>query len=132
MIDIKLSDQWTLTGAANGDAPVITDIECFLQDVKLEALTQVGELFYDEEYGWSLMDFMQCENDELSIIEIKNRVRGKLSRRTEIASDSIQSDVAFLEDIIYIKAIFKLVGNEKVFQMELSLDRVKVVLENVE
>lgn len=132
MIDIKLSDTWTLTQAANGDAPVIEDIQCFVQDVKLEALTQEGELFYDESYGWSLMDFIQCENDELSLIEIKNRIREKLSRREEIASESIESAITFLEDTIYIKATFKLVGSNKIFEIDISLDRVKVVMNYAE
>lgn len=130
MVDIKLNDMWCLTKATNGDAPTVIDIDCFLQDVKLEALTQEGELFYDESYGWSLMDFMQCENDELTIIEIKNRVREKLSKRELITSESIRSEITFTDDLLCISASFKIIGNNRYFSMEIAVERIKVEVEN--
>ena len=44
--DIRLNDEWQLTQASTGDAPVCSGLDCFLQDIRLEAITQPGELFY--------------------------------------------------------------------------------------
>lgn len=42
MVDIRLDENWKLTQAATGDAPTAADIECILQDIRLESLTQEG------------------------------------------------------------------------------------------
>ena len=50
--DIRLSDEWQLTQAADGDAPLCSGLECLYQNIILEALTQPGDLFYDLTFGW--------------------------------------------------------------------------------
>ncbi len=64
--DIKLTDEWQLTQAADGDAPLCSGLECLYQNIALEAVTQKGDLFYDIDFGWSLYDFIQSEDDELT------------------------------------------------------------------
>lgn len=44
--DIRLNDEWALTQAADGDAPLCSGLECLYQNIILEALTQPGDLFY--------------------------------------------------------------------------------------
>lgn len=124
--DIKLDESWQLTQAANGDAPVITDTDCFLQDIKLEAMTQEGELFYDKEYGWSLLDFLQRNEDELTRLEIKERIRSKLLRRKQIDSERIKTEVYFGEDTLTVITQFGIYGTEKKFRIETDLSRVSV------
>ena len=50
-IDIRLSDHWQLTQAADGDAPLCSELDCLYQNIVLEALTQPGDLFYDAEWA---------------------------------------------------------------------------------
>ena len=64
--DIRLDEDGQLTQAADGDAPLCSGMDCFLQSIILEAQTQKGELFYDEDFGWSLYDFLQSEDDEIT------------------------------------------------------------------
>ena len=45
--DIRLTDAWELTRAADGDAPLCSGLDCLYQNIILEALTQPGDLFYD-------------------------------------------------------------------------------------
>ena len=49
--DIRLSDDWQLTPATNGDAPLCAALDCLYQNIILEALTQKGDLFYDLDFG---------------------------------------------------------------------------------
>lgn len=87
--DIRLNDEWQLTQASTGDAPVCSGLDCFLQDIRLEAITQPGELFYNSEWGWGLLEFLQAEDDDLTRLEISERVKDKLRRRKEIDPFSV-------------------------------------------
>lgn len=124
--DIKLTESWKLTQATNGDAPIIADIECLIQDIKLEALTQEGELFYDFDYGWSLLDFIQSDDDDLIRLEIKERVKSKLERRPEIDTESIQTSIQFEEDVLKLNLLFRLINGDQDYSIDIELSRVNV------
>ncbi len=124
--DIKLTESWQLTQATNGDAPIIADVECLIQDIKLEALTQEGELFYDSDYGWSLLDFIQSDDDDLIRLEIKERVKSKLERRSEIDVESVQTGIQFEEDALRLKVSFRLSNGGQDYSIDIELSRVNV------
>lgn len=125
MTDIKLNNEWQLTAAATGDAPVTSEEDGLLQTLQIEALTQEGELFYDESFGWSLLDFRQAEENDLVKIEIDGRIRRKLSAHDEINTDSIIVNQKWSEDMLSIYIRFTLTDNTE-HSMAVSLDRVKV------
>lgn len=124
--DIKLNESWQLTQAANGDAPIVSDIECLIQDIKLEALTQEGELFYDSTYGWSLLDFIQSDDDDLTRLEIKERVRSKLEKRPEIDIESVKTSIQFNEDVLRLRISFGLLNDNQAHEIDVELSRVNV------
>lgn len=105
--DIRLSDEWQLTQATDGDAPLCSDLECLYQNIILEALTQPGDLFYDLSFGWGLYDFIQSEDDELTRLEIAQRARVGLQRREVIRPESIQIDVDFEDDTFVLRCYFE-------------------------
>ena len=105
--DIRLSDEWQLTQATDGDAPLCYDLECLYQNIILEALTQPGDLFYDPSFGWGLYDFIQSEDDELTRLEIAQRARVGLQRREVILPESIQIDVDFEDDAFVLRCYFE-------------------------
>lgn len=124
--DIKLDSSWQLTQAATGDAPLVSGFDCIMQDIRLEAMTQEGELFYDAEWGWSLLDFIQSEDDELTIIEIGERVREKLERRDIIDAETIATDVKLENDALKIYVTFCFVGDSQTYSVNVIVDRVNV------
>lgn len=125
MVDIKLNDEWQLTSAASGDAPVTDDDGGLLQTLQIEALTQEGELFYDEDFGWSLLDFVHAEESDLVKIEIDGRIRKKLSAHEEVKSNSIIINQIWSDDVLNIYIRFKLTDDTE-HSIYVSLDRVKV------
>ena len=130
MEDIRLDSSWKLTQAANGDAPVVSGTECLLQDIRLESLTQEGELFYDPDYGWSLLDFLQGEDSKLKRAAIEMRVRQRLSKRTAIDPASIRTVISFLEDALRIQVLFSLQEDKtQEYGLEINLDRIRVEVE---
>lgn len=124
--DMKLNDDWQLTQATNGDAPLVSGLDAFLQDVRLEAITQEGELFYDNNYGWSLLDFLHGSDDEVTKLEIQERVKRKLANRDEIDVESIHVEVEFGDENIIIRSYFQLTGEKQTQSVEVSLNRVRV------
>lgn len=124
--DMRLDESWQVAAAANGDALLISGLECFLQDIRIEALTQEGEVFYDETWGWSLLDFIQSQDDDLLRLEIAQRVRSKLARRTEIDPETIQTTVDLREDVIAIQVSFGFSDSDQSAILDIELDRVSV------
>jgi len=124
--DIKLDSSWQLTQAATGDAPTVSGFDCIMQDIRLEAMTQAGELFYDEEWGWSLLDFVQSEDDELTIIEVKERIREKLERREIVDPETISTKVELEGDVLKVLTTFCFIGDSKAHSVSVAVDRVNV------
>ena len=125
MVDIKLDDDWQLTPAATGDAPITDDESGFLQTLQIEALTQEGELFYDEDFGWSLLDFIHQQDNELTRIEISSRIRRKLTVHEEIVPDSVGISQEWTDDLLNIYSKFQLISGTQQ-SLTLSLNRVQV------
>ena len=130
LVDIKMDETWQLTQAANGDAPTVSGIECILQDIKLEAVTQENEIFYDEKYGWSLLDFIQSEEDPLTRTEIEQRIKSKLSKRDYVNSDTIEVLIIFSEVTLSISIAFKFIDDDETYTVDLVLNRIKVEVIN--
>lgn len=124
--DIKLDYVWQLTQAANGDVPYCSGFECVMQDITLEAKSQEGELFYDAEWGWSLIDFIQSEDDDLTALEIKERIKTKLEKREIIDQDSVEIKTTFGDDIIGITVTFRFINSDDTYSLSITLDRVSV------
>ncbi|WP_206458923.1 DUF2634 domain-containing protein [Anaerovorax sp. IOR16] len=122
--DIRL-DELKIAKAANGDAALISDFECLQQDIQCEALTQEKEVFYDEEYGWSLLDFIQAQDDELTRTEMKQRIITKLGKRQEVDIDSIKIKITNQEDRFLINVKFRCIDYQEEAELDLALDRVK-------
>lgn len=129
-MDIKLDDLFRITAAKTGDVPVTTnEVEVLLQDIRLEALTQEGELFYAEDYGWSLLDYMHREVDELDKMELTARIRKKLAAREQIDAESITVSIEKQKDEQLLRVRFALVETENAYQVEVGLGRVEVNIE---
>lgn len=107
MIDILLDENYQPLSDISGEAQIVSDYDCVLQDIKLEAITTEGELFYDTTYGWSLLDFINSENDELNLVEIKQRIYDKMKKRDYVDASSLNVTIEFEEDIIIIYISFK-------------------------
>lgn len=126
MEDIRLDEEWQLTRAANGDAPVASDLEEFLQGIRLESMTQEGDLFYDPDYGWSLLDFIQRDDDEFTRIEIQERVRSKMAKHPEVDGSSVQTQARFSDDTLQVDILFKRLDSSDIYLMSVALDRVRM------
>lgn len=124
--DIRLDDSWRLTQAADGDAPLCSNLDCLYQNIVLEAITQPGDLFYDTEWGWGLYDFIQSEDTELTRLEITQRVRSKLQRREVILPETINVKIAYADDAFRLRCTFRFAGENEDRELNAVVDAVTV------
>ena len=121
--DILVNRDWQLSPLTNGAPATVSGASCFIQDIELEAITQEGELFYDTTYGWSLLDFLQSNDNELIRVEIKQRIHNKLSKRSDIIDTTgIVVDIGFQDEAISLEVGFNILGSDA--QIVISIDRV--------
>lgn len=124
--DIRLNEEWQLTQAADGDAPLCSGLDCLYQNIILEAITQPGDLFYDPEFGWGLYDFIQSEDSELTRLEITQRAKVGLLKREVILADSIEINVDFNDDTLRLRCSFQFDGESTAREFTIMIDSVSV------
>lgn len=129
--DIMLDQDGQPVVDQNGDLATVSGDECWKQDLRLEAHTDEGELFYedqygDEAYGFGLNDFVHMENDEFAQTELSQRIRGKLAKRTYLDPAKTTQDITF-ENGVYRNHITVAKNNESdSYNIDLSTDEVEV------
>lgn len=124
--DIRLTDDWQQTQAASGDSPLCGGIDCLRQNIAIEAATQPGDLFYDSSFGWGLYDFVNGEDDELTRLEIKQRIRQGLLKRDTIVPDSINIILSRADDKLIADCTFTVTGNAETASLSIIIDPVSV------
>jgi len=124
MTDIKLSN-FNLSITTTGDVQLISEKECLLQDIKLEAITTENELFYAPSYGWSLLEFVHQTHSKMLKMEIENRIKQKLEKRKELDTSSIKINTEFTDDNVKIEIEFSEINAEE-HKLILNLNRVEV------
>lgn len=129
--DIKLDANGQPVPDKSGDFATVSGDECWEQDLRLEAHTEEGELFYededgDEAYGFGLLDFVHAENDEFTQTEIMQRVRGKLAKRTYLDLAKTTQEVTFRDGIYYDSVSISKNDSNDEYNMELSTEEVEV------
>lgn len=128
MVDIKLNNAWQLTPAADGDVPLTDSEGGLLQTIRTESITQEGELFYDTDFGWSLLDFIHVQESDLVKIEIESRIKKKLLKYDEILSNTVIIQQVWRNDTLSITVSFKLTNGTE-HKIETSLNRIEVKVE---
>lgn len=126
--DIKLDDSGNFLAAENGDFKLVDGLEGMKQEIKHEFETNKGDLFYDEEYGLSLIDFKNITVSELVQIELSERIRTSLTNKEYINPDSIVIKLHTGLDYIKATASVKTVDDQSISIGIDVNDMVKVVV----
>ncbi len=132
-VDLMLDKDGQPVSDENGDTALVSDAECWLQDIKNEAITEERELFYENEegdagYGWGLLDFMQGEYDDFTKMEIQQRIRSKMSKRDYIDAGSIQTTVDFDGHLYHIRVAFRKNDSSNEYNIDIESNGVEVIV----
>lgn len=107
------------------DVILLDELEEILQNIKIEIVTNESDLFYNEEFGFSLSDFLHREINDMLLLEIKQRIITKLSKREYIDVESITVEFQIKEEKIFITVKF-LVKENYDSEINILLDRTVV------
>lgn len=129
--DIMLDKNGQPVPDRNGDFATVSGDECWQQDLRLEAATEEGELFYetedgDEAYGFGMLDFAHAENDEFAQTEISQRVRGKIGKRTYLDLAKTTQEITFQDGVYLDRVTVSKNDSRDEYNMELSTEEVEV------
>lgn len=130
-MDIMIDEDGQPVVDTNGDLKTVSGDDCWKQDLRLEAHTDEGELFYEdaygaEAYGFGIPDFAHMENDEFARTELSQRIRGKIAKRTYLDPAKTIQDISFA-DGIYTNHITVSKNNESdSYNIDISTDEVEV------
>lgn len=129
--DIRLDMDGQPVPDKTGDFAAVSGDGCWKQDLLLEAYTDEGELFYEDEdgddaYGFGLTDFAHAENDEFTQTEIMQRVRGKLAKRPYLDMAKTVQEITFAHDTFTDRVSVSKKNAADAYNMELSADEVEV------
>ena len=109
--DIKLDANGQPVPDKNGDFATVSGDECWEQDLRLEAHTEEGELFYEDEDGDEAYGF---------------GLRGKLAKRTYLDLAKTTQEVTFRDGIYYDSVPISKNDSNDEYNMELSTEEVEV------
>lgn len=87
--DIRIVDGDFSVGP-DGDLETVSGLECLIQDIRHEAMTYPGDLFYEPTYGFGLQDFIQRQITDVNRDELINRMTEKLLKNERIEPDSVE------------------------------------------
>lgn len=124
--DMRLDDNYQLASQMNGDAVLISGDACFMQSLRVEAASAEGDLWYDPDWGWSLLRFSGRLQDELAELEIEQHIRLKLRQHTEIDVEGIVVSSIWADDAIAVKVLFRLLGEAELRQLHVNIGRTEI------
>lgn len=106
-VDIRLDARGQPVPDNNGDPEMVSGMDCWMQDIWIEMLTEEGEILYEDSegryaYGFGLREFLNAEFDDAIKNEIEARIGEKLTKRDYIDSSSIQISFSDEEDEVHL------------------------------
>lgn len=121
MKDIKFNFKNSLD-IKNSDVVLLEENLQHLQNIKIEVVTNENDLFYNEEFGFNLEEFLHREIDEILLLEIEQRIITKLSKREYIVKNSI--NVSTYSENEKVIAIVRFLIDTESYDFTITLDRV--------
>lgn len=132
MTDILLDANWQPRATASGDAALISGQPELCQEIALAAGTAAGELIWDPDFGWSLIDFIQAPDSAMLRLELGQRIRDGLAAWPEVDQASVE--VSFSLEAagrLRVGVRWRFYDSAELAAMEIALSQsaVEVVLE---
>lgn len=125
-VDILLGGGFQPATQSDGDTATISGNVCFLQTLRVEAASAEYDLWYDPDWGWSLIDFAGRQHSELAELEIEQRVRRKLSAHEDISAESVAVIPKWSDEAIGVEVWFRVIGDDELHQLNASIGKTEI------
>lgn len=122
--DIALDDAGQARIAASGELVLTDGVETGLQDIRLRLFTRLGTLFYDEDFGSLLHDWILEESTEANRAAFCSEVvmRVEADPRVELGSVSC-SVLLWNERRLAARVRWRFIGEDHPLNLVLRLDK---------
>jgi len=91
--DILLDENGQALVAANGELVWGDGLAAAIQDIRLRIFTYLGGLFYDQEFGSSIPDFIHDDNTKANRLSLKAEVQRRVALDSRVLSGSVTSKI---------------------------------------
>ncbi len=120
--DIKLDENMQLVIAANGE-PVLTDYtETGEQDIRLRLFTRHGGLFYNDEFGSFVHDWIHEENTETARMGLENELEQRLNDDQRVSYGTASAEIrTWDEDGIVCDVAWQFIDEDHVFNLVIEI-----------
>lgn len=131
LTDIMLDKDGNFAIGTDGDLQLNKGTQVVIQDIKNELETYPKELFYDEEFGSGLLDFVSLQGTEINRLELAQKVITVITRNSQVDANTIDCNInSWSLDGIELEAVFNI--NNKIVRLDIGIENeitLKVVSE---
>ena len=134
--DIALDQYGQPVVGEDGDVRLVSEEDCWIQDVWMEMLTEEGELLHEDEegrwaHGFGYGTVLNGLDSEEANEEIYDRTREKLTKRDYIEPDSIKTSITAPDrkGRRTLRVTYSPLDTEKEVNKDIRIDGVEVTIE---
>lgn len=134
--DIALDQYGQPVVGEDGDVRLVSEEDCWIQDVWMEMLTEEGELLHEDEegrwaYGFGYGTVLNGLDSEEANEEIYARTREKLTKRDYIEPDSIKTSITAPDrrGRRTLRVTYSPLDTEKEVNKDIRIDGAEVTIE---
>lgn len=134
--DIALDQYGQPVVGEDGDVRLVSEEDCWIQDVWMEMLTEEGELLHEDEegrwaYGFGYGTVLNGLDSEETNEEIYARTREKLTKRDYIEPDSIKTSITAPDrkGRRTLRVTYSPLDTEKEVNKDIRIDGAEVTIE---
>lgn len=122
--DIALDDAGQARIAASGELILTDGVETGLQDIRLRLFTRLGTLFYDEDFGSLLHDWILEESTEASRAAFCSEVVMRVEADPRVELGSVSCSVLFWDERrLAVRVRWTFIGEDHPLNLVLRLDK---------
>lgn len=122
--DIALDDAGQARIAASGELVLTDGVETGLQDIRLRLFTRLGTLFYDEDFGSLLHDWILEESTEASRAAFCSEVVMRVEADPRVELGSVSCSVLFWDERrLAARVRWRFIGEDHPLNLVLRLDK---------
>jgi hypothetical protein len=133
--DIALDASLAPRIAANGELVLCSGTDTGIQDIRLRLSTYLGTLFYDQQYGSTLPDWLHDENTDLARIGFAAEVKRRIGEDPRVVPGSVACAVTSWNELsMRAETSFRFMDTDHAYNLVITADNSKreMVIQDVD
>ncbi|PKN25170.1 MAG: baseplate assembly protein [Deltaproteobacteria bacterium HGW-Deltaproteobacteria-21] len=125
--DIRLDEGLEAVVAANGELVLTQGPETGCQDVRLRLFTRLGTLFYDQDFGALIHDWIREENTLFNRLALEAEIARRIGRDPRVVVGSAEARVAaWNENGVTVRASWRFIEEDHPYNLVIDMTDAKI------